>query len=116
MILVGKPCTATPTQRIVQVALRVWHSPMWADYVGGSPNQGGHLAGDSTLLAREKIHHQLTRDTRFVDAYSCFTQRSASFSGFPLSCWPSQQTMCYLLLNRFTSGRRPRFTICSMAY
>jgi sigma-B regulation protein RsbU (phosphoserine phosphatase) len=62
--------TATTTQRIVQVALRVWHSPMWADYVGGGPNQGGHLAGDSTLLAREKIHHQLTRDTSFVDAYS----------------------------------------------
>jgi phosphoserine phosphatase RsbU/P len=61
---------ATSTPHIIQVAIRVWHSPMWADYVGGGPNQGGHLAGDSALLATEKLHRQLARDTKFVDAYS----------------------------------------------
>lgn len=62
--------TTTGTPRTIQVALRVWHSPMWADYVGGGPNQGGHLAGDAAILAKEKLHHQLSRNTGFVDAYS----------------------------------------------
>lgn len=62
--------TGTDTKRIVLVALRVWHSPMWADYVGGGPNQGGHLAGDSTLLASEKVNRRLARNTIFVDAYA----------------------------------------------
>jgi hypothetical protein len=61
---------ATGTPRIIQVALRVWHSPMWADYVGGGPNQGGHLAGDRALLTSERLRRQLARNTGFVDAYS----------------------------------------------
>ncbi len=56
--------------RTVQVAIRVWHSPIWAGYVGGGPYYGGHLAGDPTLLKSEQNHHQLVRNSKYIDAYS----------------------------------------------
>jgi hypothetical protein len=54
--------------RVVQVAIRVWHAPIWASYVGGGPYRPGHLAGDPELLAAERQHHQLVRNVRYVDA------------------------------------------------
>ncbi|MGC9158788.1 MAG: SpoIIE family protein phosphatase [Terracidiphilus sp.] len=56
--------------RAVLVALRVWHAPLWAGYVGGGPFLAGHLAGDPALLATEQQHRQLARNVRFVDSYS----------------------------------------------
>lgn len=56
--------------RTVEVALRVWHSPLWAGYVGGGPFRGGHLAGDPAILAAEQQHYSAARAGRFVDAYS----------------------------------------------
>lgn len=56
--------------RTVHVALRVWHSPIWSNYMGGGPFRGGHLAGDEKLLADEQNHHQLMRNVRFVDYYA----------------------------------------------
>ena len=45
--------------RTVQVAIRVWHAPIWASYVGGGPlTLGGHLAGDPELLAVEQQHRR----------------------------------------------------------
>ncbi len=61
---------ASTVDRTIQVAVRVWHSPVWANYVGGGPFQAGHLAGDPTLLAAEQRHHQLARNVVFVDLYS----------------------------------------------
>ena len=42
------PLTAggSASARVVQVAIRVWHAPIWASYVGGGPYRPGHLAGD----------------------------------------------------------------------
>ena len=56
--------------RDVQVALRMWHAPIWASYVGGGPLKPGHMAGDPALLRSEQLHHQLQRNVLFVDAYS----------------------------------------------
>jgi hypothetical protein len=56
--------------RIVHVAIRVWHSPVWASYVGGGPFFAGHIAGDPKLLEKEQRHHQITRNLGYVDAYS----------------------------------------------
>jgi hypothetical protein len=56
--------------RTVQVAIRVWHSPIWASYVGGGPFEPGSLAGDPELLAIEQHHQQLARNTLFVDMYA----------------------------------------------
>ncbi len=66
------PLTAadSPFARSVQVAIRVWHAPIWAGYVGGGPYWAGHLAGDPRLLAIEQQHHQLTRNVGSVDGYS----------------------------------------------
>jgi hypothetical protein len=57
-------------ERTLQVAIRVWHSPIWSSYVGGGPFQAGHLAGDPALLATEQRHQQLRRNVAFVDSYS----------------------------------------------
>jgi hypothetical protein len=66
------PLTASGsnTDRTVTVAIRVWHSPMWASYVGGGPYAGGHLAGAHNLLVIERNHRQLARNVRFVDYYA----------------------------------------------
>jgi sigma-B regulation protein RsbU (phosphoserine phosphatase) len=57
-------------ERTLQVAIRVWHSPIWSKYVGGGPFLSGHLAGDPALLATEQRHQQLRRNVAFVDSYS----------------------------------------------
>ena len=66
------PLTAggSSAARSVQVAIRVWHAPLWASYVGGGPFRAGHLAGDPALLGVEQEHHQLSRNIQFVDGYS----------------------------------------------
>ena len=56
--------------RTVQVAIRVWHAPIWAGYVGGGPYRPGHLAGDPRLLAEEQNHHQLVRNVQYIDSYA----------------------------------------------
>jgi len=59
-----------PAARKVHVALRMWHAPIWADYVGGGPLVGGNLAGDPALLRQEKRHRETQRNAAFVDSYS----------------------------------------------
>jgi len=70
--------------RTVQVAIRIWHSPIWASYVGGGPFLGGHLAGDPVLLSVEQQHRQATRNIRYVDAYSYSI--TAGLVGFAIFC------------------------------
>jgi hypothetical protein len=62
--------SGSATERTVHVAVRVWHSPIWAGYVGGGPFFSGHLAGDPALLLKEQRHHQMSRNLGYVDAYS----------------------------------------------
>lgn len=56
--------------RTVEVAIRVWHSPMWASYMGGGPYQPGNVAGDSALIATELHHRETARRTVMVDCYT----------------------------------------------
>ncbi len=58
--------------RAVQVAIRVWHSPVWASYMGGGPYpfEGGSLAGDPELLTNEQHHLQTSHHVLFVDMYA----------------------------------------------
>ncbi|MDR3774535.1 MAG: SpoIIE family protein phosphatase [Terracidiphilus sp.] len=58
------------SHRTVQVAIRVWHSPIWAGYMGGGPYADGNLAGSQSLVNLEKTHRQLARDVRFIDYYA----------------------------------------------
>ena len=75
---------SSASPRTVQVAIRVWHSPIWAGYVGGGPYYGGHLAGDPALLASEQNHHQLIRNIKYIDAYSYSI--TATLIGFAILC------------------------------
>jgi hypothetical protein len=70
--------------RTVEVAIRVWHAPIWASYVGGGPYLPGHLAGDPKLLAAEQQHRQVARNIRYVDAYSYSI--TAALVGFAILC------------------------------
>jgi hypothetical protein len=72
------------SERTVTVAIRVWHAPIWASYVGGGPFQSGHLAGDPALLALEQQHRQVARNIRYVDAYSYSI--TAGLVGFAILC------------------------------
>lgn len=56
--------------RTVHVAIQVWHSPMWASYMGGGPWQPGSLAGDATLIAGELQHHLILLRSPMVDWYT----------------------------------------------
>ncbi len=62
--------TGSSTSHDVLVAIRVWHAPVWANFVGGGPYRGGHLAGDSSILEIERAHQAVTRSSHFVDYYS----------------------------------------------
>ena len=80
------PLTAggSSAARKVQVAIRVWHSPIWAGYVGGGPYRGGHLAGDPGLLTAEQHHRQVLRNIKYIDAYSYSI--IAALIGFAILC------------------------------
>ncbi|HTX75727.1 MAG TPA: SpoIIE family protein phosphatase [Terracidiphilus sp.] len=60
---------ASPAPRTIQVAIRVWNPPIWAAYVGGGPFYPDSLAGDPSLLAAERTHHQIAHNAQYVDAY-----------------------------------------------
>jgi hypothetical protein len=60
----------SPAGRTVHVAIRVWHAPIWAAYVGGGSYIPGNLAGDPALLTIEQEHHRLSHNVKYVDAYS----------------------------------------------
>jgi stage II sporulation SpoE-like protein len=56
--------------RRIQVSIRVWHSPIWAGYIGGGPASGDHLVGDSSLMSAQQLHHYDHRRLLFVDRFS----------------------------------------------
>jgi hypothetical protein len=62
--------SATGAPRTVHVAIRVWHAPIWAGYMGGGPYAGGNLAGAQSFVAVEMSHQQLARNSGFVDYYA----------------------------------------------
>lgn len=62
--------SGSSTARTLHIAIRVWHSPIWAGYVGGGPYMGGNLAGEQAYVITEKSHRQIAQNVRFVDYYS----------------------------------------------
>jgi len=56
--------------RVVHVALRVWHSPIWSSYLGGGPQIGGHLVGNAEMTSAQTMFHERSRRLLFVDLYS----------------------------------------------
>ena len=65
------PIIDTPTKapQTIQIALRVWHSPLWSHYAGGGPEEGGGLIGPSNIL---NSIHSLRHDAQlnyYADEY-----------------------------------------------
>jgi stage II sporulation SpoE-like protein len=63
------PASSSPTPRTLHVAIRVWHSPIWASYIGGGPSRGDSLLGNAELIQTELIHRRVSREVIFVDNY-----------------------------------------------
>jgi hypothetical protein len=74
----------SPAERTFHVAIRVWHSPLWARYVGGGTYLPGNLAGDPALLTLEQEHHRLAHNSHYVDAYTYSI--TAALIGFAILC------------------------------
>jgi hypothetical protein len=55
--------------RAIHVALRVWHSAIWASYIGGGPSRPGSLFGDTRLIRQELRHRVTLHKVIFEDAY-----------------------------------------------
>ncbi|MGD0737838.1 MAG: SpoIIE family protein phosphatase [Terracidiphilus sp.] len=110
--------SGSASQRTVQVAIRVWHSPIWAGYVGGGPFFAGHVAGDPKLLQSEQRHHQITRNIAFVDGYSyCIT---AALIGIAILCLflirPAEREYLWFALMLLAQAADIALSICQAIY
>ncbi|HTJ29563.1 MAG TPA: PP2C family protein-serine/threonine phosphatase [Acidobacteriaceae bacterium] len=63
------PETLSNEPRTVHVAIRVWHSPIWASYIGGGPWAGGNRLGSEAILRQQQRAHWDARRLLFVDLF-----------------------------------------------
>jgi sigma-B regulation protein RsbU (phosphoserine phosphatase) len=54
----------------LQFAIRVWHHPTFAAYLGGGPRYGGGLVGDAGLVEHQFQLVQADRSSRIVDFFT----------------------------------------------
>jgi phosphoserine phosphatase RsbU/P len=54
--------------RTIHVAIRVWHSPVWAAYAGGGPGDTG-MVGDARLVSAHSDYFQMAVNASNVDFY-----------------------------------------------
>jgi len=59
-----------PAGATLQIAIRVWHHPTFAAYLGGGPRYGGALFGDDTLLEHLFRLSQAERLTQVVSFFA----------------------------------------------
>ena len=64
------PSTGNSSPGVIHIAIRVWHSPIWASYMGGGPAFGDNLFGNANLIATEQRHHDGRRRLLFVDLFA----------------------------------------------
>jgi sigma-B regulation protein RsbU (phosphoserine phosphatase) len=53
----------TPPGTTIHLAIRVWHHPTLASYLGGGPRYGGGMAGDAAILEHQFQLEQAARST-----------------------------------------------------
>lgn len=72
MLPVAPAETSAPNapSRRIQIAIRVWQSPVWASYLGGGTEFGGSLLGESSRIADEQTHHEEHRRLIFADRFA----------------------------------------------
>lgn len=59
-----------PAAATLHLAIRVWHHPTFATYLGGGPRYAGGLVGDAGLLERQLQVLRAERSTRIVDFFT----------------------------------------------
>jgi phosphoserine phosphatase RsbU/P len=59
-----------PAGSRIQLAIRVWHHPTFAAYLGGGPRYGGALVGSDALLETQFRLLEAERATRVVDYFT----------------------------------------------
>jgi len=62
--------TNSNARKTLHIAIRVWHSGIWASYLDGGPAFGGSLFGDSELITAEQKHHEGRHRLLFVDLFA----------------------------------------------
>ncbi|WP_263358925.1 PP2C family protein-serine/threonine phosphatase [Acidicapsa ligni] len=67
--LPAPPPGQTSAPQTLHIALRIWHSPIWASYIGGGPSGSGNLVGESSLIQTELQHRFTLGKVIFVDDY-----------------------------------------------
>jgi sigma-B regulation protein RsbU (phosphoserine phosphatase) len=104
--------------RTVHVAIRVWHSPIWAGYVGGGPFQGGNEAGDQSSITVDASHQQLARNIRFVDYY-CYSI-AAALIGLAILCLftfrPAEREYLWFALILLSQSADSALNVCKEIY
>lgn len=66
----AEAAAANAPPRRIQVAIRVWQSPIWAGYLGGGTQFAGNLLGESSRIAEEQAHHEEHRRLIFADRFA----------------------------------------------
>jgi phosphoserine phosphatase RsbU/P len=67
------PDTSRRGPRVIPIAIRVWHDPLWAYYVPGGAFTPGNLAGNSTLIHNRLILIDLAILHQGVNIYTFST-------------------------------------------
>jgi phosphoserine phosphatase RsbU/P len=63
------PASPSAAPRTIHVALRVWQTSIWANYIGGGPSRPGNLVGERSLIESELNHRVTSQKVIFEDAY-----------------------------------------------
>ena len=69
LALPGMPEIPSGQERTIHVAIRVWHSPIWANYLGGGTWAGRNLFGSAALLDKQQQAHWDHHRLLFVDLF-----------------------------------------------
>jgi Stage II sporulation protein E (SpoIIE) len=64
------PDTSRHGPRVISIAIRVWHDPLWAYYIPGGAFTPGNLVGNSTLIHNRLNLTDLAEQHKFANIYT----------------------------------------------
>ncbi len=114
----GTTLAQHPSARTIHVALRVWHSEIWAGYIGGGPSQSGSLAGSTSMIHAEMTHRRNLQRFIFVDSYSySIVATLVGLTIFGLFCFrPREREYLWFAILLISAAMDQAFTIIYNVY